>query len=303
MSRAPWVLPQARSAPTPRGHRDAALDHASAGGLVNPRTARGRWTALTGREHREARRRSTAGRPRASRTRSPLESHRRAAAAWDDGSLRGRDRPGARRRPLERDESIRPGTTLEKLAGPEAGLRRRRHRHRRQRLAAQRRRRRWRCSATRPAPAARPRPAGAGSSAAAPRRSTPTCFGLRPRRRPPGEALRRGRHRLGRPGRRRAERGVRRPVAGLPEAAGPTWTRPIRQRPRRRDRDRPPARRLRTRISGALARQLRTNAAAAGAWPRSASASDRDWRSSCTPDGTDRGARCTTTRPPTSTRG
>ena len=49
---------------------------------------------------------------------------------------------------LERDECIRPDTTLERLAGLRPGVPHRRHGHRRQRLAPERRRRRRRCSAS-----------------------------------------------------------------------------------------------------------------------------------------------------------
>ena len=73
-------------------------------------------------------------------------------------------------------------------------------------------------------------------------RQRPPVLRLRPRR-GRQQGPRQGRHRLGRGRRRRAQRGLRRAVPGLHRRLG---HRPgDREPPRRRDRDRPPARRLR----------------------------------------------------------
>ena len=173
---------------------------------------------------------------------------------------------------LARDEGIRPGTTAEKLAGAQAVVPPGRHHHRRQRLAAQRRRLRGAArlragAAPRSAVDPLARIAGRGAHAL-----EPQDFGFAPvEAAEPGAGP--GRHRLGRRRRGRAQRGVRRAVAGLRRRLE---DRPRdRQRQGRRDRDRPPARRLRRPDPRHPGRSGCASPATAGASPRSASASAR----------------------------
>jgi acetyl-CoA acyltransferase len=110
MSRAPWVLPKPERA-YPAGHETL---HSTTLGwrLVNPRMPE-RWTISLGASTEKLAALHQVGRDE--QDAFAAESHRRAAAAWDDGTLADEivQVPGA---PLERDESIRPGTTVEKLA-------------------------------------------------------------------------------------------------------------------------------------------------------------------------------------------
>jgi acetyl-CoA acetyltransferase family protein len=109
MSRAPWVLPKPE-APYPRGHETL---HSTTLGwrMVNPRMPP-EWTVALG-EGAEL----LADRYGLSRERQDefaLGSHQRAAAAWAAGVFADEiiAVPGAE---LERDESIRPDTTLDAL--------------------------------------------------------------------------------------------------------------------------------------------------------------------------------------------
>ena len=111
MSRAPWVLPKPERG-YPRGH-ETLYSTTLGWRMVNPAMPQ-RWTVALG-EGAEI----LAERYRISREEQDafaLRSHAAAAAAWADGRF---DReviavPGA---DLARDETIRPDTTLEQLAG------------------------------------------------------------------------------------------------------------------------------------------------------------------------------------------
>ncbi|WP_320669428.1 thiolase family protein [Patulibacter defluvii] len=110
MSRAPWVLPKPERA-YPAGHETL---HSTTLGwrMVNPRMPE-RWTISLGESTEKLAALHGVGRDE--QDAFAAESHRRAAAAWADGVLAGEivQLPDA---PLERDESIRPGTTVAKLA-------------------------------------------------------------------------------------------------------------------------------------------------------------------------------------------
>jgi acetyl-CoA acetyltransferase family protein len=111
MSRAPWVLPKPEKAfPT----TDARLVSATLGWrLVNPAMP-GAWTVSLGEATEQLRERE--GVSREAQDEFALRSHQLAAAAWDRGFYDDQvvAVPGA---DLDRDESIRADTTLEKLAG------------------------------------------------------------------------------------------------------------------------------------------------------------------------------------------
>ena len=218
MSRAPWVLPKPERG-FPRGHETL---HSTTLGwrMVNPAMP-AEWTISLGEstEHLAEMYASAAR----SRTSSPLRSHQRAGRAWDGGRYDAEvvPVPGAE---LERDEGIRADTRSRNwpqlkpafradgtvTAGNSSPAERRRGR-----AAARRRRAAPSGSAREPLA----RIVGRGVGGVDPRR-------VRDRPGRGGEpALRRAGHRLGRPRLRRAERGVRRAVAGLPGRAGPSWTR------------------------------------------------------------------------------
>ncbi|PVG82215.1 3-oxoadipyl-CoA thiolase [Nocardioides gansuensis] len=111
MSRAPWVLPKPeRAHPT----TDATLVSTTLGWrLVNPAMP-AEWTVSLGAATELLRERE--GVSREEQDAFALRSHRRAAEAWDRGFYDDQvvAVPGV---DLDRDESIRPDTTLEKLAG------------------------------------------------------------------------------------------------------------------------------------------------------------------------------------------
>jgi acetyl-CoA acetyltransferase family protein len=111
MSRAPWVLPKPEKAfPT----TDAKLVSTTLGWrLVNPAMP-GEWTVSLGEATEQLRQRE--GVAREDQDAFALRSHQRAAAAWDSGFYDDQvvAVPGA---DLDRDESIRADTTLEKLSG------------------------------------------------------------------------------------------------------------------------------------------------------------------------------------------
>jgi acetyl-CoA acetyltransferase family protein len=110
MSRAPWVLLKPERGFS-RGHEEL---HSTTLGwrMVNPRMPE-RWTISLGRsaEHLA----DLHSISRADQDEFALRSHRQAAAAWEQGRYAGQivEVPGA---DLERDESIRPETTIEALA-------------------------------------------------------------------------------------------------------------------------------------------------------------------------------------------
>ena len=118
MSRAPWVLPKT-DRPYPAG--DQALVSTTLGWrLVNPAMPAA-WTVPLGETAELLADRF--GIPREEQDAFALESHRRADAAWDAGAYAAEavPVPGV---PLERDESIRPDTTAEALAGLAPAFRR-----------------------------------------------------------------------------------------------------------------------------------------------------------------------------------
>lgn len=110
MSRAPWVLLKPDTA-WPRGHETL---HSTTLGwrMVNPRMPE-RWTVSLGEGAEILAERYRLGRE--AQDAFALASHRKAAAAWDAGRFAGEvvTVPGA---PLDRDESIRPDTSMEALA-------------------------------------------------------------------------------------------------------------------------------------------------------------------------------------------
>lgn len=111
MSRAPWVVPKPeRAYPT----QNSAMVSTTLGWrLVNPAMPEA-WTASLGEATEQLRKRHGISRER--QDAFAADSHRRAAAAWDEGRYASLvvDVPGV---DLPRDESIRPGSTAEKLAG------------------------------------------------------------------------------------------------------------------------------------------------------------------------------------------
>lgn len=111
MSRAPWVLPKPETAfPT----ADAKLVSTTLGWrLVNPAMP-AEWTVSLGEATEQLRERE--GVSREEQDAFALRSHRRAVEAWDRGFYDDQvvAVPGV---DLDRDESIRADTTLEKLAG------------------------------------------------------------------------------------------------------------------------------------------------------------------------------------------
>jgi acetyl-CoA acyltransferase len=121
MTRAPWVFLKPDNA-FPRGHETL---HSTTLGwrMVNPRMPE-RWTVSLG-EGAEI----LADMFEISREEQDdfaLRSHRRAAAAWDEGRFDAEVLPVTRdgETLLARDESVRPGTTLEKLAALKPAFRR-----------------------------------------------------------------------------------------------------------------------------------------------------------------------------------
>jgi len=110
MSRAPWVLLKPER-PFPRGHEQL---HSTTLGwrMVNPNMP-GQWTISLGESAEKLA--GLYGISREAQDEFALRSHQRAAAAWDDGfydswvvSVPDTD--------LERDETMRPDSSLEKLA-------------------------------------------------------------------------------------------------------------------------------------------------------------------------------------------
>lgn len=118
MTRAPWVLPKT-DRPYPAA--DQALVSTTLGWrLVNPAMPPA-WTVPLGETAELLADRF--GIPREEQDAFALESHRRAAAAWDAGAydVEAVPVPGVA---LDRDESIRPDTTAEALAGLAPAFRR-----------------------------------------------------------------------------------------------------------------------------------------------------------------------------------
>lgn len=111
MSRAPWVLPKP-SRPFPAGH-ETMYSTTLGWRMVNPAMPE-QWTVSLGESTELLAQRYRIGRE--AQDEFALRSHQRAVRAWENGfydnhvvTVPGTD--------LERDESIRPDSTLEKLAG------------------------------------------------------------------------------------------------------------------------------------------------------------------------------------------
>ena len=213
-----------------------------------------------------------------------MGSHQRAAEAWDAGRFDaevvapfGADLSG--------DECVRANTSLESLARLKPVFRPDGSGHRRQLVADERRRR---------GAAARRRTRGRRGWGGEPLARVvsravsgvePHLYGIGPVDRRPARP-RPGGHRLGRSGRGRAQRGVRRPGAGVPRAMA--RPRPIRSSTRTVGRSRSGIRSAAP-APGSSPRSPTSCAAsaAAGASPRCASASARASPSCSTPtDGT-----------------
>ena len=110
MSRAPWVLPKADK-PFPAG--DAALVSTTLGWrLVNP-VMPGAWTVSLGEATEQLRERERV--TRGEQDEFALRSHQAAAAAWEAGFYDNQVVP-VPAVDLARDESIRPDSTLQRLA-------------------------------------------------------------------------------------------------------------------------------------------------------------------------------------------
>jgi acetyl-CoA acetyltransferase family protein len=111
MSRAPWVLPKPERG-YPRGHE--TLSSTTLGWrMVNPAMPQ-RWTVALGEGAEILAERYRIGREE--QDAFALRSHAAAAAAWADGRF-DREVVGVPGADLARDETIRPDTTLEQLAG------------------------------------------------------------------------------------------------------------------------------------------------------------------------------------------
>lgn len=116
MSRAPWVLPKTER-PFPMNNLE--LSNTSLGWrLVNP-SMPGEWTVSLGEATEQLRERDGIGRER--QDEFAARSHQLADAAWNEGRyddlvvpIEPNTRTGPR---LDRDETIRPGSTSEALAG------------------------------------------------------------------------------------------------------------------------------------------------------------------------------------------
>src|SRR4051794_24045172 len=110
MSRAPWVLLKPER-PFPRGHEQL---HSTTLGwrMVNPNMP-GQWTISLGKSAEKLA--GLYGISREAQDEFALRSHQRAAAAWDDGFYDSWVVPVPDTE-LERDETMRPDSSLEKLA-------------------------------------------------------------------------------------------------------------------------------------------------------------------------------------------
>ncbi|HEU4999830.1 MAG TPA: thiolase family protein [Lapillicoccus sp.] len=110
MTRAPWVLPKPEK-PFPAGNV-TAVSTTLGWRLVNPRMP-AEWTASLGECNEQLQEKFAISRER--QDAFSLRSHQLAGAAWDDGFYDSLTVPVPGTE-VARDESIRPGTTLEKLA-------------------------------------------------------------------------------------------------------------------------------------------------------------------------------------------
>ncbi len=117
MTRAPWVLPKPSRA-FPAGDT-TAVSTTLGWRLVNPRMPK-EWTISLGECNEQLAEAKGIGRDR--QDAFAARSHQLAAKAWDEGFYADLA-VGVEGVELERDESIRPGTTAEKLAGLKAAFR------------------------------------------------------------------------------------------------------------------------------------------------------------------------------------
>lgn len=110
MSRAPWVVPKPAKG-YPAGH-ETMYSTTLGWRMVNPRMPE-EWSVSLGESTEQLA--ELHGIDREAQDVYAAESHRRAAAAWESGVFADEivQVPGAE---LERDESVRPGSTVEKLA-------------------------------------------------------------------------------------------------------------------------------------------------------------------------------------------
>ena len=269
MTRAPWVLPKPSRA-FPAGNV-TAVSTTLGWRLVNERMP-AEWTVSLGEANELLADRFSISRER--QDEFAARSHNLADAAWDAGfyddlvvPVEGAD--------LTRDEGIRPGSTAEKLAGlkpsfrPDGTITPGNASPLNDGASA------VLLGAEGAVPGLDPlaRVAGRGTHALAPQ-----DFGFAPVE-AADKALAEGRHHLGRRVGGRAQRGVRRPVAGVRRrmeraVATPRSSTPRAARSRSGTRSVPP-------VAGSSApwRTGCASPATAGAWPRSASASARPWPS------------------------
>jgi acetyl-CoA acetyltransferase family protein len=117
MSRAPWVMLKPAKG-YPAGH-ETMYSTTLGWRMVNPNMPE-EWSVSLGESTEQLAEMHGIGREE--QDAYAAESHRRAAAAWESGVFADEivQVPGAE---LERDESIRPGTTVEKLAGLKTSFR------------------------------------------------------------------------------------------------------------------------------------------------------------------------------------
>ena len=217
MTRAPYVMLKPEG-PFERGGHELVDTHARLA-LREPAPRRGLPGDLAGRDRR-VRRRRVEGVSRERQDAFALESQRRAAAAIEAGRFDGQivpvPGPAAEGRPGPRGARRAPPAGHDGRGPREAEARvpRGRHRHGRQRLRDQRRRRRRAAGRGRPRPGARA--SGRWPASWRPRSpaSIPRVMGIGP---VPAirKALERAGLAVGRPRRRRAQRGVRVAVGRL----------------------------------------------------------------------------------------
>ena len=194
MTRAPWVVRQARARPS-RAARQTIYDTTLGWRFVNPRMAELTRPRRWARPPRTSP--SATGSAARTRTRSRSQSHQRAVAAAGRRDASPTRSSRSRRRPTPQGRSRRWSSATRARARHAAGearqaapgLPRGRHGHRRQRLAAQRRRRLPRARLA----SARPKTLGASRSRASSRPAAPAStppHGHRPDRRDPQGARR-----------------------------------------------------------------------------------------------------------------
>ena len=268
MSRAPWVLPKPDKA-FPTGDI-SAVSTTLGWRLVNPAMTH-EWTVSLGEANEQLRERHGISRER--QDAFALRSHRLADEAWSAGFFDDLTTP-VPGTDVARDENIRAGTHAGAAGRAAAGVPPRRHDHRRQRLAAERRRVRGAAGLGR-----RRRPVIGARSGGPHRRPggvalEPQFFGYAPVE-AANSALKRAGIGWADVGAVELNEAFAVAVAGLRRCLGHRSG--DRQHPRRRDRDRPPARRVRRPDPRHPGHGAAGDAASAGASPPSASGSARAW--------------------------